>query len=141
MNPKDGRNFSVDVSGSAGPDVTARVMERLGYRQAPAPRARLLRWRAGAVRLLQGTIILSALVLGAVWWFDGGLPARRAPEVVDTLRNSLARGTSDLHGFFAALPRMPGAQEVVAERAALDPLADPAPPSASLEGAPQLRSY
>lgn len=129
-----------DSEGS--PDVTARVMQRLGYVDASAAHARQLRRRTAVVRLLQGLTVLSAIVLGAVWWFDGAMPAQRGPEVVESLRGSVTRGTSELHGFLAALPRLPRVDESSMLRGVrFDERSNVETPSASLENAPQLRSY
>ncbi len=121
------------------PDVTARVMQRLGYENATRARARELRRRTAVVRLLQGVIVLSAVVLGAIWWLDGSQPASRGPAVVETLRGGLARGTSELHGFVAALPRLPSETQAALVGATMDASAEL--PSAALDNAPQLRSY
>lgn len=123
------------------PDMTARVMQQLGYVQADPRKARALRRRAGLVRLLQGVIVLSAVALGAVWWFSGSVPVRRSPEVVDTLRGSLARGAGELDGFLAGLPRLPKSKAIGEADVTLDASLVAQPPSAALEGAPQLRSY
>lgn len=118
------------------PDVTARVMQRLGYVQADERRARAIRRRTYAVRVLQGTIILSAVALGTVWWFGGAEPAHRTPEVVGTLRGSVTRGAGSLDGFLAGLPRMPQTSVMPVDTQGEQPA-----PAPSLENAPQLRSY
>lgn len=124
------------------PDVTARVMQRLGYVNASAAHARQLRRRTAVVRLLQGLTVLSAIVLGAVWWFDGAMPAQRGPEVVESLRGSVSRGTSELHGFLAAMPRLPRVDDPSSlQGVQFDDRSHVETPSASLENSPQLRSY
>ena len=72
----------------------------------------------------------------AVWWFGGAVPAQRGPEVVDTLRGSLARGAGDLDGFLAGLPRFPQTSVIATSDASAAQT-----PSASLDNAPQPRSY
>ncbi len=135
-----GRNSPGRMNGEF-PDMTARVMQQLGYVQTDPRKARALRRRAGLVRLLQGVIVLSAVALGAVWWFSGNTPVRRSPEVVDTLRGSLARGAGELDGFLAGLPRLPKSKATAEADVTLDASLSAQPPSAALDGAPQLRSY
>ncbi|MBL9141877.1 MAG: hypothetical protein JNK53_08425 [Phycisphaerae bacterium] len=130
----DGRDG--EANGSGAPDMTARVMAQLGYVQANSKQARIARRRAAFVRMLQGVIVLSAVTLAAAWWFGGSKSMQRGPEVVDTLRGSVTRGAGDLGGFLAGLPRLPQTRVVSEGEASLEQ-----PPSASLEGAPQLRSY
>lgn len=124
--------------GDGSPDVTARVMQRLGYVQADAQRARSLRMRTLWLRIVQGMTMVSAAVLGAIWWFGGHAPAPSQPAMVETLRSQVVRSQSDLNGLFAALPRLPQTSVVVQVEGPMP--ADP--PSASLlEAAPEFRSY
>jgi hypothetical protein len=126
-----------DASGDAAfgaPDVTARVMQRLGYVQADGRAARALRRRRAWTRFVQGAIVLSAVALGAIWWFGGTAPARSRTPVVETLRSTVTRGARGLDGFFAGLPRMP--QTSVADSPDEADATD-----ATLEHIPQLRSY
>ncbi len=118
-----------DPAGPA-PDVTASVMQRLGYRRAASPsERRTLRARRVAVRIAQAGIVLAAVALGVVWW--GGRPAERSqPAVGDALRGSVVQGAGRLDAILLGMPRVPSTsavQSADAERASAPaPAADPA---------------
>lgn len=132
-----GSGGSPGFAGSSGaPDVTARVMQRLGYVQADGRKARALRRRAAFTRVVQGAIVLSAVALGAIWWFGGSAPACSRTPVVETLRSTVTRGASGLDGFLAGLPRMPQTSVVdTLDGASSETI------SSTLDHSPQLRSY
>lgn len=123
----------------ASPDVSARVMARLGYARAQsAADARRIRFRRAAVLAGQACVVLAACALGVVWWWTRDDASRRAVPVADMLRGSVAQGSGQIDRVIGAMPRVPQTSTL---RTAATADAAPDAPSAALENAPQLRSY
>ncbi len=121
------------------PDVSARVMARLGYaRAASADDARRIRVRRAAVMAGQACVVLAACALGVVWWWTRDDASRNAVPVTDVLRGTVAQGSGQIDRVIGAMPRVPQTSTLRASGAVEQA---PDAPSAALENAPQLRSY
>lgn len=108
--------------GAAGaPDITASVMQRLGYRQVTCEAERCSwRRRTIAVRVIQAATVATALALCAAWWLGGFDDTRTRPAVGEALRGSVARGAGRLDAILLGLPQVPAkspVQSADAERA------------------------
>lgn len=124
---------------TASPDVSARVMARLGYARAESPaELRRIRARRAAVMAGQACVVLAACALGVVWWWTRDDASRHAVPVTDVLRGSVAQGSGQIDRVIGAMPRVPQTSTL---RTAGTADAVPDAPSAALENAPQLRSY
>lgn len=123
----------------ASPDVSARVMARLGYARAgSAADLRRIRARRAAVMAGQACVVLAACALGVVWWWTRDDASRQAVPVTDMLRGSVVQGSGQIDRVIGAMPRVPQTSTL---RTAGTAEAAPDAPSAALENAPQLRSY
>lgn len=100
--------------GAAGaPDITATVMQRLGYRQVTCEsERRSWRRRTTAMRALQAATVATALALCAAWWLGGFDRSRTRPAVGEALRGSVARGAGQLDAILLGLPKVPSKSPV-----------------------------
>lgn len=134
--PQDGTHGGTHAG--ATPDFSGSVMRRLGYERVADQRAaRRLRTRRVATRAAQAAVVLAACTLGLVWWWTSTPAAEPRVAVGDALRGSFAQGAGQLDGLFAAMPRAPMTSVLRASNEG--PMSEL--PSATLENAPQLRSY
>ena len=129
--------MTMEGRNTASPDVSARVMARLGYERAPsAADAHRLRARRAVVLAAQASVVLAACTLGLVWWWSRDDAHRTGIAMGDALHGSLLQGSGQIDRVIAAMPRARTAAGLRTNDGVTADL-----PSATLENAPQLRSY
>ena len=123
---------------SGSPDVTASVMQRLGYRHASdAGELRAMRRRRVVRAAATGTVALAACAAAFAWWMGATRPERTQPAVGDALRGSLVQGAGKLDPILLGMPHAPRTSALQADDATR--VADaPAKPG---DAAPHVRSY
>ena len=90
------------------PDVTAFVMQRLGYRRAAsAAELRALRRQRVMRAVAKGAVVLAVCALGAACWFGASRGDRAQPAVGDALRGSLVQGAGKFDPILLGMPHAP----------------------------------
>ena len=120
------------------PDVTASVMQRLGYRRAAsAAELRAMRRHRVMLAVAKVSMVLAACALGAAWWMGASRGDRSQPAVGDALRGSLVQGAGKFDPILLGMPHAPRTSALGTPDATR--VADaPAKPG---ETSPHVRSY